>query len=55
MMVINDDSRVVNKLEASFNDDVIVIIYDHHMFIVEATGVNLITFFCINVSTFFVN
>ncbi len=38
MMIVNDDSRVVNKLEASLTDDVRVIIYDHHMFIVQATG-----------------
>jgi hypothetical protein len=34
MMIINDDSRVVNKLEASLTDDARVIIYDRHMFIV---------------------
>ncbi len=38
MMIVNDDSRVVNKLEASLTDDARVIIYDHHMFIVQATG-----------------
>jgi hypothetical protein len=38
MMIINDDSRVVNKLEASLTDDVRVIIYNHHMFIVQATN-----------------
>jgi hypothetical protein len=36
MMIINDDSRVVNKLEASLTDDARVIIYDHHMFIGQA-------------------
>ncbi len=36
--IINDDSRVVNKLEASVTDDTRVIIYDRHMFIVQATG-----------------
>jgi hypothetical protein len=39
MMIVNDDARVVNKLEASLTDDTRVIIYDHHMFIVQATGV----------------
>ena len=34
MTIINDDSRVVNKLEASLIDDDRVIIYDRHMFIV---------------------
>jgi hypothetical protein len=38
MMIINDDSRVVNKLEASLTDDARVVIYDCHMFIVQATG-----------------
>jgi hypothetical protein len=37
MMIINDDSRVVNKLEASLTDDTRVIIYNRHMFIVQAT------------------
>ncbi len=37
MMIINDDFRVINKLEASLTDDARVIIYDHHMFIVQAT------------------
>jgi hypothetical protein len=39
MITVNDDSRVFNKLEASLTDDARVIIYDHHMFIVQATGV----------------
>jgi hypothetical protein len=38
MTIINDDSMVVNKLEASLTDDTRVIIYDCHMFIVQATG-----------------
>jgi hypothetical protein len=33
VMIVNDDSRVVNKLEASLTDDARVIIYDRHMFI----------------------
>jgi hypothetical protein len=37
MTIVNDDSRVVNKLEASLADDARVIIYDRHMFIVQAT------------------
>jgi hypothetical protein len=35
-MIANDDSRVINKLEASLSDDARVIIYDRHMFIVLA-------------------
>ncbi len=38
MTIVIDNSRVVNKLEASPTDDVRVIIYDRHMFIVQATG-----------------
>ncbi len=37
MKIVNDDSRVINKLEASLTDDARVIIYDRHMFIVQAT------------------
>ncbi len=37
-MIVNDDSRVVNKLEASFTDDAGVIFYDRHMFIIKATA-----------------
>jgi hypothetical protein len=36
MMIVNEDSKVTNKLEASLIDDVRVIIYDRHMFIVQA-------------------
>jgi hypothetical protein len=38
MTIIDDDSRVVNKLEASLTDNARVIIYDRHMFIVQTTG-----------------
>jgi hypothetical protein len=41
MMIVNDDSRVINKREASLTDDDRVIIYDRHMFIVQAPGVDL--------------
>jgi hypothetical protein len=39
MTTVNDDSRVVNKLEASLTDNARVVIYDRHMFIVQATEV----------------
>ncbi len=42
MTIVNDDSRVINKLEASLTDDARVIIYDCHMFIVQATGLSLL-------------
>ncbi len=35
--IVTYASSSVNKLKASLNDDTIVIIYDHHMFIVQAT------------------
>jgi len=44
MMLVNDDSKVVNKLEASLTDDARVVIYNCHMFIVQATS---FTYFCI--------
>jgi hypothetical protein len=42
MTIVNDDSRVVNKLEAALTDDAIVIIYDRHMFIVQSIGLIII-------------
>ncbi len=36
MTIINDNTRVVNKLETSLTDDARVVIYDCHMFIVQA-------------------
>jgi hypothetical protein len=39
MLIVNDDSRVVNKLEASLTDDARVVIYDRYMFIVQATDI----------------
>jgi hypothetical protein len=38
--VINDDSSIINKFEASLADDARVIIYDCHRFIVQATEHN---------------
>ncbi len=40
MTIVKDNSRVVNKLETSLTDDTRVIIYDRHMFIVQATDLN---------------
>ncbi len=40
MTIVNDNSRVINKLEAY---DARVIIYDRHMFIVQATGLQSLT------------
>jgi hypothetical protein len=36
-MILNYSSSIVNKLEALLTDDARVIIYDHHVFIVQAT------------------
>ena len=36
MMIVNDDSRVITKLETSLADDARVFIYDRHMLIVQA-------------------
>ncbi len=38
MTIVNDDSQLVTKLETSLTDDARVVIYDRHMFIVQATG-----------------
>jgi hypothetical protein len=38
MTIVNDDARDINKLEASLIDNARVVIYNHHMFIVQATG-----------------
>jgi hypothetical protein len=39
MTIVNDDSGVVNKLEAPLTDDATAVIYDRHMFIVQTTQV----------------
>ncbi len=38
MTIVNDNSKVINKLEASLTDDARVIMYDRPMFIVQATA-----------------
>jgi hypothetical protein len=38
MTIVNYDSRVINKLEASLTDDARVVIYDHHLCIIQAIG-----------------
>ncbi len=35
--IVNDDSSIINKLETSLIDDARVVIYDRHMYIVQAT------------------
>ncbi len=41
MTIVNDNARIVNKLDASLTDDTRVVIYDRQMFIVQATGLLL--------------
>ncbi len=36
-MIVNDDSSIVHKFEAPLTDNARVVIYDRHMFIVQAT------------------
>jgi hypothetical protein len=36
--VVNDGSSIINKFETSVTNDVRVVVYNHHMFIVQATG-----------------
>ncbi len=38
MTIINDDSRVINRLETSLTHNARVVIYDRHMFIVQRPG-----------------
>jgi hypothetical protein len=38
MTIINDDSRVITKLETSLTDTARVINYNHRMFIAQAKG-----------------
>jgi hypothetical protein len=37
IMIVNDHSSIINKLETSLIDDARVIIYNHWMFIVQST------------------
>ncbi len=38
MTIINDDSRVINRLETSPTHNTRVVIYDRHVFIVQRPG-----------------
>jgi len=42
MTIVNDDARIINKLDASLTDIARVVIYSRHKFIVQATGDNVI-------------
>jgi hypothetical protein len=41
MTIVNYASSIINKLEALLTEDTRVIIYDHHVFIVQPTGVKI--------------
>jgi len=47
-MTVNDDSSIANKFETSLTDGARVIIYNVHMFIVHASGVNVMKHFLIH-------
>ncbi len=42
MTIVNDDSRVITKLETSLTDNERVIIYYRHKFIVQATSLTFV-------------
>jgi hypothetical protein len=37
MLIINDDSSILGKWRSKLTDDTRVVIYDHNMFIIQAT------------------
>jgi hypothetical protein len=41
MTIVNDDSSNIKKLEALLTDDARGVIYNRHMFIIQATVVNV--------------
>ncbi len=43
--IVNDNFRAINKLGTSLIDGARVVIYDHYMFILQATGLNVIRLF----------
>ncbi len=55
--IVNDDSRIINKFGTSHTDNARVIIYDRHMFIVQATGFEKIfkTFYACNLKMFLIS
>ncbi len=44
IMIVNDNSSVINLLETSLIDDAIVIIYDRYKFIVQAKKAKILNF-----------
>jgi hypothetical protein len=52
--IVNDTSSGVNKLKASLNDAARGVIYEHHMFIAQATDLRELTCKCIieNIESF---
>jgi hypothetical protein len=41
MTIVNDDSSIVSEQSFKFIDDARGVIYDRHMFIIQAIGVNV--------------
>jgi len=48
MTIVNDDSSIVSEQSLKLIDDAKGIIYDHRMFIIQATGLFLIFFLLFN-------
>jgi hypothetical protein len=40
--IVNYDFSVINKIRASLTDDTRVLIYNHHMFIVQSIGLSVV-------------
>jgi hypothetical protein len=47
-MIVYEDLSIASKWQVSIIDDVRVIIYDHNMFIIQATDVNTKNFFFVS-------
>ncbi len=53
--IVNDDSSIFNKLDTSIIDHSVVVIYNHHMFIVQATGFKLKKNYSCNLQMFLID
>ncbi len=45
MTIVNDDSSVISKWSFKLIDDPIVVIYERHRFIIQATALSLCVYF----------
>ncbi len=48
MMIVNDDPSIINKFRYSLTDAVRAVIYDRHMFILQATGFFVVKLFSLS-------